>query len=374
MIELLKKLINIPSVTPDDNGTQTIIKDFLSPLGFSMSEVNVPPVSNLWARIGDTSPLFVFAGHTDVVHEGDKNTWHTPPFEATIKNNVLYGRGACDMKGSLAAMLFSVKHFLEKNDTFNGSIGFLITSGEEGDQCELGTPKVMEFLTKNKNTIDYCLVGEPSSTETVGDVIKIGRRGSLTGNITITGKQGHVAYPTLAQNPIHLITPALQALCEKQYDKGNDFFPPTTFQISNIQSGTGAGNVIPGKLTFKCNFRFSTEVTHKDLIKDVEDILKTECVLPFKIDWRLNGNPFLTEKGTLIKACQSAIKQHTGIDTKLSTTGGTSDGRYIAPFGVEVVELGPVNATIHQVNECVDLNELNNLANVYESVLDAILL
>jgi succinyl-diaminopimelate desuccinylase len=373
IVNFLKEMINIPSVTPEDKGVQQILSTFLDKLGFSTTSIPHPPVSNIWSRIGEKGPLIVFAGHTDVVPAGEAAHWDTPPFEATIKENKLFGRGACDMKGSIAAMAYAVKDFLNKVPDFNGSLGFLITSGEEGDQFDLGTPKVMDFLSDQNINIDYCIVGEPSSHTTLGDVIKIGRRGSLTGIATVVGTQGHVAYPQLAKNPIHLIAPVLKLLTEKQYDEGNTFFPPTSFQISNIHAGTGAGNVIPGLLTFKFNFRYSTEVTHLDLINEVEKMIKAHSPLQVDIAWRHNGAPFLTQKGKLIDATIDAIKKHTGTTPELSTSGGTSDGRFIAPYGVELIELGPQNATIHQTNEEISLEALHELKCVYQTIIETLL-
>lgn len=369
-VDFLKSLINIPSVTPDDKGAQTIIANYLKPLGFNITPIDHPPVSNLWAQIGNEAPLVVFAGHTDVVDAGDLHHWKTAPFEATLKDNMLYGRGACDMKGSLAAMCFATKHFLKKHPRFKGSVGFLITSGEEGDQFDLGTPKVMEHLTQQGIKIDYCVIGEPSSDKNVGDMVKVGRRGSLTGVATVTGVQGHVAYPHLAKNPIHLITPALDALCQMQFDEGNAFFPPTSFQLSNIHSGTGAGNIIPGILTFKFNFRYSTEVTHEQLIERVESTIKQHCPLAVDIAWRHNGYPFLTEKSPLIDATEKAIESVMGFKPALSTSGGTSDGRFIAPYDVPVIELGPSNATIHKANEAISLDALSALESIYLTLLE----
>jgi succinyl-diaminopimelate desuccinylase len=373
LLTLLSKLIAIRSVTPKDHGCQSIIENHLTRLGFHCEQIPHPPVSNLWARIGTKAPLLVFAGHTDVVDVGDENTWNTPPFTATIKDGHVFGRGVCDMKGSLCAMVLAAKSFIEKTPNFNGSLGFLITSGEEGDQFDLGTPKVMSWLKERGEHIDYCVVGEPSSQERIGDVIKVGRRGSLTGSLKVHGKQGHVAYPHLALNPIHHITSTLTRLCETQYDNGNEFFPPTTFQVSNIHAGTGAGNIIPGALSLKFNFRYSTEINATTLKQQVETVLNEELDLEYQLNWRLNGEPFLTRSGELIKAATKAVLTHCNISPELSTGGGTSDGRFIAPYGVEVIELGPVNATIHQVNEELNLSELETLALCYLHICEQLL-
>jgi len=371
-LALLRELINIRSVTPEDCGVQDVLKKALSDLGFAITDLPHPPVSNFWAELGDSGPLLVFAGHTDVVHEGELSQWATEPYQATVKNGVLYGRGACDMKSSIAAFIAAVSELKAKNK-LNGRIGFLITSGEEGDQFDLGTPKVMEYLEAQGKKIDYCIVGEPSSQKTLGDTVKIGRRGSLTGEVTVTGKQGHVAYPHLATNPIHHIGDAINALSNHSFDEGNDFFPKTTLQISNIHSGTGAGNVIPGELTFKFNCRYSTESTDESLKTAIEALLKQHLSLPHQINWRLNGNPFLSEQGRLTEVVSEVIQENLGVNTDLSTTGGTSDGRFIAPFCDEVIELGPTNASIHQVNEFISLAELESLQALYRAIIEKIL-
>jgi succinyl-diaminopimelate desuccinylase len=371
-LEFTKELVSRVSVTPEDKGCQQLLSEQLEPLGFRNEPMHFNEVKNLWLRKGNKAPLFCFAGHTDVVPTGPKEQWDFPPFEPTIHNGQLYGRGTADMKASIAAMTIAVKRFVLKYPDHKGSIAFLITSDEEGPAHD-GTVKVIETLEARNEKIDWCLVGEPSSTNNVGDVIKNGRRGSLGCNLKIIGKQGHVAYPHLANNPIHVTLPMLAELTNMQWDKGNDFFPPTTFQVSNINSGTGATNVIPGEADIVFNFRFSTEITPKELKQRVEDLLKKH-ELDYEITWALSGLPFLTAKGDLVFAALQAIKQETGQDAELSTSGGTSDGRFIAPTGAQVLELGLINATIHQVNECVDIEQLDILEKIYYSMLKQLLL
>ena len=326
---------------------------------------------NLWARRGSDGPLLVFAGHTDVVPTGDAGKWRFDPFVPTEDGDLLYGRGAADMKGSIAAMLVAVEDFIAAHPDHRGSLGFLITADEEGPSVN-GTVKVVETLQEREEHIDYCLVGEPSSTDTVGDVIKNGRRGSLGGLLTVKGVQGHVAYPHLARNPVHEVAPALAELAAAEWDRGNDFFPATSFQISNINAGTGATNVIPGDCQVLFNFRFSTEVTDFELRQRTETILQSHG-LDYEIEWKLSGQPFLTDRGALVDATVAAIKERTGADTHLSTAGGTSDGRFIAPTGAQVVELGPVNATIHKVDEHTSISELDTLTGIYQSILKNLL-
>jgi succinyl-diaminopimelate desuccinylase len=328
-------------------------------------------VDNLWAIRGDSGPLFCFAGHTDVVPTGPESAWKIPPFSPTVEDGMLYGRGAADMKGSLASMIIACETFVQKHPNHKGRIAFLITADEEGPAVD-GTIKVVHHLQNEGTHIDWCLVGEPSSTGKVGDTIKNGRRGSLGAIITIKGKQGHVAYPHLADNPIHRLAPALTELSTTHWDNGNAFFPATSFQISNIQGGTGATNVIPGEVTLIANFRFSTEVTAEELQARTEAILQKHQ-LDYHIDWNLSGQPFLTPKGELVNAAVESIHTVTGLATELSTAGGTSDGRFIAPTGAQVVELGPVNATIHQVNECVRAQDLDTLSLIYEHILQELL-
>lgn len=367
-LELTKALISCPSLTPDDAGCQKIIADRLSRLKFTIENMRFGEVDNLWARYGTKAPLLVFAGHTDVVPTGPLDAWTSDPFLPTIRGEFLYGRGAADMKSGLAAMIVAAENFIEKNPNFAGSIAFLITSDEEGPSID-GTRKVIETLVKRQEKIDYCVIGEASSQKEIGDQIRVGRRGSLHGTLQIHGKQGHVAYPELANNPIHSVALALHTLAQEKWDKGNEFFPPTTFQMSNIHSGTGAANVIPGELDVKFNFRFSTAVTVAELQERVTKILKDHH-LKFDLEWNLSGNPFLTKKGKLVKAAQEVIKRLTGLDTILSTGGGTSDGRFIAPTGAEVIELGPCNDSVHQTNENVRISDLEKLTTVYEQLLE----
>lgn len=368
--DILKKLIEFPSITPLDAGCQNYLIEYLESLGFECQRFDNPPVSNFFARFGHSKPLLMLAGHTDVVPVGDESKWHTPPFTLTHQNGMLFGRGAADMKGSIAAMLVAAERFVKTNP--QGSLGFLITSGEEGDHFHLGTGYVMEQLHKAGIHPDYCIVGEPSSTQHIADVIKIGRRGSLTAKIRLHGKQGHVAYPHLAINPIHTLSPALNELVSTHWDAGNASFPPTSMQITHIQAGGQANNIIPGDLSFSLNFRYSTEQTEDKLKHAVESCFKKHQLEP-EIEWRLNGEPFLTSNGRLLESCIDAIQQHTGKLPECSTSGGTSDGRFIAPYGVEVIELGPVNSTIHQVNECVALKDLDILADIYTTIVNLIL-
>lgn len=371
VLTLAKDLIARPSVTPADEGCQQMIADFLKPLGFSAEPLIFHDTTNLWARKGNTAPVFCFAGHTDVVPSGPAEKWNTPPFEPTIIDGMLYGRGAADMKGSIASMMAAVQRFTTDYPDHNGSIAFLITSDEEGPFIN-GTPKVVETLEARQEKITWCLVGEPSSTNQVGDVVKNGRRGSLTGDLTVFGIQGHVAYPHLAENPVHIAAPALTELVGKQWDTGNEFFPATSFQIANINAGTGASNVIPGELQVQFNFRYSTELTDTQIKQQVEDILQKHN-LRYELKWTLSGQPFLTGSGKLVEATQHAIKSITGLNTELSTSGGTSDGRFIAPTGAQVIELGPVNATIHKVNECVHAADLETLSNIYYEMMKQLL-
>ena len=366
-LELAKSLISKPSITPDDHGCQAIMIDRLNKIGFEIHPLKFGDVDNFWAVHGDSGSLFAFAGHTDVVPAGDENAWNTKPFEPTIKDGYLYGRGAADMKGGLASMVTATEKFIKENPNHKGRIAFLITSDEEGVAVN-GTVKVMDYLKANEQKIDYCLLGEPSSTSSTGDVIKNGRRGSLNGVLKINGKQGHVAYPHLAKNPIHLVSPALDDLCNQEWDNGNDYFPATSFQISNMHSGDGVTNVIPGDAQVKFNFRYSTETNKENLQKKVHEILDLHN-LDYSIEWSHSGYPFLTPKGALVSACVEAIKKTKGIDTELSTSGGTSDGRFIAQEGTQVVELGPVNATIHQINESVLVQDLDDLSEIYYQVL-----
>ena len=366
-LELAKDLISRPSVTPEDIGCQALIAERLSKIGFKIEHMRYGETDNLWARRGNEGPLFTFAGHTDVVPTGPEENWKYPPFEPTIDNGNLYGRGTADMKSSIACMITACERFIAQNSDHNGSIAFLITSDEEGPAHD-GTVKVIETLEARNEKIDWCLVGEPSSTNKVCDVIKNGRRGSIGCTLKVIGKQGHVAYPHLAKNPIHEFAPVLKILTETEWDKGNEFFPPTTFQVSNIHAGTGVTNVIPGECEVIFNFRFSTAITDAQIRQRVEALLN-EHNIEYEIDWALSGQAFSTERGKLVNATQKAIKDICGFDSELSTAGGTSDGRFIAPTGAQVVELGPLNATIHQVNECVAIEDLETLSNVYEKIL-----
>ena len=366
-LELAKSLISRASVTPDDNGCQALMIDRLEKIGFKIHPLKFGDVDNFWATHGDTGPIFSFAGHTDVVPAGDDEAWKTPPFEPTVKDGLLYGRGAADMKGGLASMLVATENFIEKNPNHKGTVAFLITSDEEGVAVN-GTVKVMDYLKNNNQKIDYCLLGEPSSTSVLGDVIKNGRRGSLNALLRVKGKQGHIAYPHLAENPIHLVTSALNDLCQQQWDNGNEYFPATSFQISNIHSGSRVTNVIPGEVEIMFNFRYSTETTKEELQKKVNNILDSHK-LNYFIDWSHSGYPFLTPKGELVSACVDAIEKIKLIKPELSTSGGTSDGRFIAQEGTQVVELGPINATIHQVDESVLVQDLEDLSKIYSQIL-----
>ena len=370
-LALAKDLIARPSITPADEGCQRVIAERLAALGFDCETLVFEDTTNLWARRGTGKPVFCFAGHTDVVPPGDPNDWDTPPFEPTLKDGMLYGRGAADMKGSLAAMVVAVEQFLAKNpQPLPFDLAFLITSDEEGPFIN-GTKRVIETLEQRNEKITWCIVGEPSSTDRVADIIKNGRRGSLTGDLVVHGIQGHVAYPHMAQNPVHEAAIALHELASEQWDNGNSYFPPTTFQISNIHAGTGAGNVIPGRLDVQFNFRFSTELTAAQIKQRVSELLDRHK-LNYQLTWKLNGPPFLTEPGTLVDAVQTAISQQCQQPATLSTAGGTSDGRFIAPTGAQVIELGPVNATIHKVNECVNVDDLDKLTAIYCHTLVAL--
>ena len=370
-LELAKSLISKASVTPDDKGCQSIMIERLKKIGFEIHPLKFGDVDNFWATRGNGGPLFAFAGHTDVVPAGNEDAWNTAPFKPTIKDGFLYGRGAADMKGGLASMVTATEDFVKENPNHNGTIAFLITSDEEGVAIN-GTVKVMDYLKENNQKIDFCLIGEPSSTNITGDVIKNGRRGSLNGEINVQGQQGHVAYPHLAQNPIHLIAPALSELCKQEWDNGNEDFPATSFQISNVHSGDGVTNVIPGEAKVMFNIRYSTETTKEELKSKVHEILDLHK-LDYSVDWSHSGYPFLTPKGELVSACISAVKETKEITPELETSGGTSDGRFIAQEGTQVVELGPVNATIHQVNESVLVQDLEDLSRIYSKVLTKIL-
>ena len=370
-LDLAIDLISRRSVTPKDAGCQQLMMERLGTLGFINEPLRFGDVDNFWSRRGDKGPLFCFAGHTDVVPTGPVDTWESDPFAPEIRNGMLYGRGAADMKGSLAAMITATERFVARNPNHRGSIAFLITSDEEGPSID-GTVRVVETLEARDEKIDWCLVGEPSSTERVGDVIKNGRRGSLGCVLTVKGIQGHVAYPHLALNPVHELAPALAELAATEWDRGNEFFPKTTFQISNIHAGTGATNVVPGTCEVTFNFRYSTETNEQALRERVVGILDRHR-LNCKLDWTLSGLPFLTPSGELVDAACGAITETAGIDTELSTAGGTSDGRFIAPTGAQVLELGPLNATIHQIDECVSVGDLDTLSIMYERILEKLL-
>ncbi len=370
-IELALDLISRASVTPEDAGCQQTMISRLQALGFNAEQLRFEEVDNLWARRGNTGPLFTFAGHTDVVPTGPLEQWDSAPFKPEIRDGILYGRGAADMKGSLAAFITACERFVAKHPDHKGSIALLITSDEEGPSIN-GTVKVVQHLEARDEKIDWCLVGEPSSTNKVGDVIKNGRRGSLGARLVVQGIQGHVAYPHLAENPIHQLAPVLAELAAEEWDQGNEFFPATTFQVSNINSGTGATNVIPGEAEVIFNFRFSTELTADILQQRVEAILNKHP-LKYTLDWTLSGQPFLTAEGELVSAACEAIQELTGYSSELSTAGGTSDGRFIAPTGAQVLELGPVNATIHKVNECVSTEDLDTLSVIYERIMEKLL-
>lgn len=370
-LSLLKDLVSRRSVTPEDAGCQALLISRLEKLGFTCEVMVFEDTTNLWARRGTDKPLFCFAGHTDVVPTGPEDKWNTPPFEPTIIDDFLYGRGTADMKSGIAAFIVAVERFIEMHQNHNGSIALLITSDEEGPFIN-GTTRVIDELEARNEKIDYCIVGEPSSTNQVGDVIKNGRRGSLTADINFKGVQGHVAYPHLVDNPIHSAAPALAELTTIQWDSGNEYFPPTSFQITNFNSGTGASNIVPGEAIVQFNFRYSTELTAQDIIKQVETVL-IKHQLNYDLSWTYNGSPFITHPGSLTNAVSDAIKQVNGLTTELSTSGGTSDARFIAPTGAQVVELGLCNATIHKVNECIKVSDLEELVNIYQTTLDKLL-
>ena len=370
-LELSLQLLRQPSVTPIDHCCQKIMAERLEKIGFNIESMRFEDVDNLWARKGIEVPVLCFAGHTDVVPTGSLEAWNSDPFVPEIRDGKLYGRGSADMKTALAAMVVASERFIAKYPNHKGSIAFLITSDEEGPSIN-GTVKVVEALEARNEKMTWCLVGEPSSTHQLGDIVKNGRRGSLNGVLTVQGKQGHVAYPHLAQNPIHLATKALDELCATTWDNGNEYFPATSFQISNIHARTGATNVIPGTLEVTFNFRYSTEVTAEILKQRVIETLDRHQ-LNYSIDWTLSGLPFLTPVGELVNAARTAIKNVTGVETELSTSGGTSDGRFIAPTGAQVLELGVLNATIHQINEHVNVDDLEPLAEIYEQILEELL-
>lgn len=367
VIELAQQLIKRPSLSPHDEGCQEIMITRLKAIGFTIEPMNFGDTQNFWAWRGQGKTL-AFAGHTDVVPTGDEKNWENPPFEPTIRDGMLYGRGAADMKGSLAAMVVAAERFVAAHPNHQGRLAFLITSDEEASATH-GTVKVVETLKARNERLDYCLVGEPSSTERVGDVVKNGRRGSITANLHIHGIQGHVAYPHLADNPVHRAMPALNELVAIEWDQGNEFFPPTSMQIANVQAGTGSNNVIPGDLFVQFNFRFSTELTDAIIKQRVQELLDRHQ-LNYTLDWWLSGQPFLTARGALVDAVVNAVQHYSEITPQLLTTGGTSDGRFIAQMGAQVVELGPVNATIHKVNECVHAADLQLLSRMYQRIME----
>ncbi|WP_075792362.1 succinyl-diaminopimelate desuccinylase [Massilia putida] len=369
--KLTEELIALDSVTPQDKGCQQKLKDLLAPLGFHCETIESNGVTNLWARRGDTSPVFVFAGHTDVVPTGPASQWASQPFTPTIRDGKLYGRGASDMKTSIAAMVVAVEEFVAAHPEHAGSIAFLITSDEEGPATD-GTVVVCDLLEDRGEAIDYCLVGEPTSSHVLGDMIKNGRRGSLSGCLVVKGVQGHIAYPHLARNPIHLAAPALAELAAEKWDEGNEYFPPTSWQMSNIAAGTGATNVIPGELKVDFNFRFSTASTAESLQARVHAILDRHG-LDYDLKWTLSGHPFLTPKGTLSDAICGSIKQELGVTTELSTTGGTSDGRFIARICPQVIEFGPPNDSIHKIDEHIEVRYIDPLKNIYRRTLERLL-
>jgi succinyl-diaminopimelate desuccinylase len=370
-LELAQALISRRSVTPEDGGCQALIAERLSSAGFRCEPMRFGEVSNLWARRGEARPLVCFAGHTDVVPTGPLSEWHSDPFVPTLRDGRLYGRGAADMKSSIAAFVTAAESFLKQRPNHSGSIAFLLTSDEEGPSVD-GTVKVVEALKRRGETMDYCIVGEPTSVDALGDTIKNGRRGSLTGRLTVRGVQGHVAYPHLARNPVHQLAPALAELAKTQWDRGNESFPPTTWQISNIHAGTGAGNVIPGTVEVDFNFRFSTESTDASLTRRFEEILKKHK-LEYSLSWVLGARPFLSAQGRLAQTVTEVCKRHTGRNAELSTTGGTSDARFIIEISPEVIELGPVNASIHKLNENIEVAALEQLSRIYLDILRELL-
>ena len=370
-LELAKELISRSSVTPDDQNCQQLLAERLQKIGFSVEELHFGDTKNVWLRRGTQAPVFCFAGHTDVVPTGPVEKWYSPPFEPTEREGRLYGRGAADMKTSIACFVTACERFVAENPDHQGSIALLITSDEEGDALD-GTTKVVDVLKARGELIDYCIVGEPTAVDKLGDMIKNGRRGSLSGNLTVKGKQGHIAYPHLAINPVHTFAPALLELTQEVWDEGNEYFPPTSFQISNINGGTGATNVIPGELNVKFNFRFSTESTEAGLKQRVHAILDKHGV-QYDLQWSCSGQPFLTQAGKLTDVAREAIAEICGIEAELSTTGGTSDGRFIKAIAKELIELGPSNATIHQINENVRLEDIPKLSAVYEGMLKRLL-
>ena len=371
VISLLEQLIRCRSVTPDDAGCQQILADRLRALGFVCESMPFGDVSNLYARRGDAAPLLCFAGHTDVVPPGPLDEWNSDPFEPSIRDGAIYARGAADMKAGLAAMVVALEQFVAEHSEHRGSLAVLITSDEEG-RARDGTLKVVEALQARGEKIDWCVLGEPSSEQSLGDIVRIGRRGSLSGMLTVNGVQGHVAYPHLADNPIRTFAPVLAELHEVEWDQGNEFFPPTSFQVVDIQAGIGFPNVTPGELTARFNFRYSTVWTHDSLQKHVHKIFDAHNI-DYELKWHLSGEPFLTEPGDLVSAVSTAVQEHTGHAPELSTGGGTSDGRFISPAGTDVVELGPVNASIHKIDEHVLIDDVITLSSMYRRICEELL-
>jgi len=372
VIDLLCRLVRRPSVTPDDAGCQSLLADRLTRLGFECETLQYNDVTNLWARRGNAAPVLCFAGHTDVVPPGDEAEWKSNPFEPTFVGDTLYGRGSADMKSGLAAMIVALENFLARHADHDGSLALLITSDEEG-RARDGTLKVMEELRRRDEHIDWCVLGEPSSERELGDIVRIGRRGSLSGMLTVRGVQGHVAYPQLADNPIRRFAPVLAELHQIDWDDGNEFFPPTSFQVVDVRAGIGAPNVTPGELSARFNFRYSTEWTHESLAEKVESVF-TQHDIDYELKWHLSGEPFLTQPGKLIDMVTRAVIEKTGSVPELSTGGGTSDGRFISPAGADVVELGPVNASIHKIDEHVSVSDVIALTQMYQRIMELMLL
>jgi len=372
VIELLCDLLRRPSVTPDDAGCQALMAARLSDMGFTCETLQFNDVTNLWARRGGTSSVLCFAGHTDVVPPGDESKWRSPPFQPTLVDGDIYARGSADMKSGLAAMIVALEEFIAAHPDHDGGLAMLITSDEEG-RARDGTLKVVEELTRRGEHIDWCVLGEPSSQTNLGDIVRIGRRGSLSGMLTVHGVQGHVAYPQLADNPIRSFAPILAELHQIEWDSGNEYFPPTSFQVVDVRAGAGAPNVTPGELSARFNFRYSTEWTHESLQKKVESVFDAHGI-DYELNWHLSGEPFLTKPGKLIDAVTQVVTEHTGEAPELSTGGGTSDGRFISPAGVDVVELGPVNASIHKIDEHVKVADVITLQSMYRRIMELLLL
>ncbi len=370
-IELLSDLVQRQSVTPEDAGCQAVLIKRLEACGFACETMVHGEVTNLWARRGSESPVLCFAGHTDVVPPGDLSEWNSDPFVPTFKDGLIYGRGTADMKSGLASMMVAIEQFLADNESHKGSLALLITSDEEGRARE-GTLKVMETLAARNETIDWCVIGEPSSEKTLADLVRVGRRGSLSGMLTVNGIQGHVAYPQLADNPIRRFAPVLAELHEIEWDQGNEYFPPTSFQVVDVQSGIGAPNVTPAELSARFNFRYSTVWDHESLKTRVHEVFDAHDI-DYDLKWHLSGKPFLTKPGKLISAVVQSVSEHTGKEPELSTGGGTSDGRFISPAGVDVVELGPVNASIHKIDEYVKADDVIQLTSMYRRIIELLL-